>query len=295
MIVISLASLAVVACASANKSALKEASAVSARSFAAGDYAEAIGLHRDLYAKAPGNGAVLASYVATVEDVKRAGDGARGRGNYVAAEGAYRALIAGWDGISAFAGKLTFKRADIEASLRDCRVARCEREFQKELRAGDPAKALGAYLAGFKQYPGDKSLRAAYARSVSEIRAIGAKALTAKDFALAGKINGLLLGNIASVEALGGPAERGAADTRELTEALRVCASGLTNRGLAEYRKGDLEKAIATWSDLLTFDPGNAEIKKAVETAKAQLARLRSSAPGKGSGRSGRKGQQPAR
>ena len=49
------------------------------------------------------------------------------------------------------------------------------------------------------------------------------------------------------------------------------CRESLTKAGLAEYRKGNLEKAIAVWESLLVFDPDNAEIKKAVETAKTQL------------------------
>ncbi|MCK7476805.1 MAG: tetratricopeptide repeat protein [Candidatus Moduliflexus flocculans] len=62
-----------------------------------------------------------------------------------------------------------------------------------------------------------------------------------------------------------------------LVEVINVCRQGLTNSGLAEYRKGNLEKAIEIWDSLLAFDPGNAEIKKAVETAKAQLEKLRES------------------
>jgi tetratricopeptide (TPR) repeat protein len=133
-----------------------------------------------------------------------------------------------------------------------------------------------------------------YARGVGELRAMGAKALAAKDYAEAGKITGLLLKNLDSFKGLGAPAERGASDRKDLAESLRGGSSGLTNNGLAEYRKGNLEKAMAIWADLLAFDPDNAEIKKAVETAKAQLGLLKGTSPGgakDGSGRGGKNGQ----
>jgi len=45
----------------------------------------------------------------------------------------------------------------------------------------------------------------------------------------------------------------------------------LTKAGLEEYRKGNLAKAIAVWEGLLSFDPNNVEIRKAVDTARIQL------------------------
>jgi len=292
--VLALAALSFVACASMNKAALERTSAESAESFAEGDFGKAIDLNRDLYEKVPKDAKVLEGFVAAVEEVKRAGDRARVQGSHVAAQGAYRALIDRWDGFSAFELKLSFKRTDLEAGLKDCRLATCQELFRQELLAGHPAAALAVYQDAAKEYPGDTSVKAMYATGVGELRAKGAKALAAKDYAEAGMINGLLLKNLASFKGLGAPAERGASDRKELTEALRTCSAGLTNSGLVEYRKGNLEKAVALWSDLLAFDPENAEIKKAVETAKAQLSQLKRTVPGgakDGSGRSGKSGQ----
>ena len=163
----------------------------------------------------------------------------------------------------------------------------CEREFRQELGAGNYTKALAVYQAVLKDYPGDKAVKTAYANGVGQIRAIGDKALTAKNYALAGKVNGLLLRNLESFKGAGGTAPGGGLSRQGLEESLRVCSSGLTNGGLAEYRKGNLEGAIALWDGLLAFEPGNAEIKKAVETAKAQLGKLKSSGRGNGRGRAG--------
>ena len=284
-----LSGASVVACASANKAALKQASAESASSFAAGDFARSLGLYRDLYVKDRANGKVVEAYTAAIEDVKSAGDEARGKGSYATAQGAYRALIESWDGFSAIAPKLTFKKGDVEASLRECRLALCGRQFRQELGAGNYAKALATYQAALRDYPGDKAVKAGYAKAAGEIRAIAAKALAAKDYALAGKINCLLLKNLESSKGIAGAAAAGGSSRKELEEALRVCSSGLTNGGLAEYRKGNLENAIALWGELLAFDPENVEIKKAVETAKAQLGKIKSSA--RGGRRSGQSGQ----
>ncbi len=296
--------LAVVACASSNKDALRPASAEAAASFAEnkaalppasadpvwsfviGDYGKAIDFYQKLYEKDRADGKTVSDYIAMIEDVKGAGDEARSKGSFTTAQGVYRVILDSWDGFSAIASRLTFKKTDLEAGLRDCRLALCNRQFRQEIGAGNYAKALTVYQAALKDYPGDKTVKAGYAKGVGEIRAIGAKAMAAKDYALAGKVNGLLLRNLESFEGVVGAAAAGGSSRQELAEALRECSAVLTNGGLMEYRKGNLESAIALWDDLLDFDPGNAEIKKAVETAKAQLSKLKSS--GRGNGRSGR-------
>jgi hypothetical protein len=45
-------------------------------------------------------------------------------------------------------------------------------------------------------------------------------------------------------------------------------------QGLMEYRRGSLENAIRKWKELVAFDPGHQEAKKALETATAQLRAL---------------------
>ena len=218
VVALSFLSASVIACASAKKVALRPASAEAAASFAAnnaalppasadpvwsfviGDYGKAIDLYQKLYEKDRANGKVVSGYAAMIEDVKAAGDEARNKGSFTSAQGAYRVILDSWDGFSAIASRLTFKRTDLEDGLRDCRLALCNRQFRQEIGAGNYAKALTVYQAVLKDYPGDKTVKAGYAKGVSEIRAIGAKAMAAKDYALAGKVNGLLLRNLESFE-----------------------------------------------------------------------------------------------
>jgi tetratricopeptide (TPR) repeat protein len=293
-----LAGLSLVACASANKAALRRTSVGPSRSFAVGDFGKAIDLHRGLYEKDPQNAKIVVGYVAEVEAVKRAGDRARRRGNFLAAQRAYRALIDDWDAISAIAGKLGFRRTDLEAGLRDCRIATYRRLFRQELLAGHHDGALAVYQDAAREYPGDMSVKTMYAKGVGEIRAMGAKALAARDFALAGKITGLLLNNLDSFGGLWAPAEREAAERKDLTDALHACSFGLATSGLAEFRKGNLDKAIALWADALAFDPENLEIRAAVEAAKTESNPAPGSGPvsavkdgGVGGGKSGHIGQ----
>ncbi|MGE5742186.1 MAG: tetratricopeptide repeat protein [Candidatus Aminicenantes bacterium RBG_16_66_30] len=283
---LALMALTVIGCASANKTAFRQASAASAWSFAAGDYGKAIEAYQRLYEKDRANGRVVSGYAAMIEDVKTAGDEARAKGSFTTAQGAYRVICDGWDGFSAIASRLTFKKSDLEAGIRDCRLALCERQFRQELGTGNHAKALAVYQAALKDYPGNAAAKDLYAKGVADIRAIGTRALEAKDYALAGKVSGLLLRNIDSIEAVAGRTAGGGSARRDLEETIRACSSRLTNGGLVEYRKGNIESAIMLWDELLGFDPGNTEIKKAVETAKAQLGKLKGS--GRGGGRSGR-------
>jgi tetratricopeptide (TPR) repeat protein len=150
-------------------------------------------------------------------------------------------------------------------------------EARREMKAGRFTKAVGLYRASLKDQPGEKSARADYASAILEIKAAGDRALTRLDYATAGRIHVLLLNNLGSFEGLEGIGEAAAESLSKdrLVEAIKVCREGLTNSGLAEYRKGNLEKAIEIWDSLLVFDPGNAEIKKAVETAKAQLGKVK--------------------
>jgi tetratricopeptide (TPR) repeat protein len=274
-------SLGFAACATANRAAVKQTSADSGRALAAGDFGKAIELQKQLYRNDPRDKKLLSSYIRTVEEVKKAADLARRRGSYGPAAGTYQVLVDDWGEFSAFAAKLTFRKADLETGLKSCRIALWGVQYRQELGAGQYDKALAVYQTALRDYPGDKTLRAGYAGAVDELEAIGRKALAAQDHALAGKVDALLLRNYASFDGL---ETRAAVSKVGLAEAIELCRSSLTTGGLAEYRKGNLEKAIVAWESLLVFDPENAEIKKAVETAKAQLGKLKSMAPGAGRG-----------
>ncbi len=269
--------LALAACVSANRATVEPGPSDAARHLAAGEYRKAIDLQKAMRLKDPRNRKVAAEYVATVEEIKRAADAARVKGDYATAAGTYSILVGSWDEDKAVAEALTFKKSDLEAGLGICRGAIRGQEARREMKAGNFGKAVGLYRAALKDQPGEKSARAEYASAILEIKAAGERALAERDYAAAGRIHGLLLDNLGSFEGLEGIGKAAAASLRKdrLFEAIKVCRQGLTNSGLAEYRKGNLEKAIEIWDSLLAFDPANAEIKKAVETARAQLGKVK--------------------
>lgn len=283
MAVTAMSFLALAACSSASKTAVvKPSSDPISRAMAGGEYQTAIGLLKASYDKDPGSKKLAARYVGTVEEIKKAADGARGRGEFGQAERSYEALLANWTGFSGFAAGLTFKKADVQAGLRDCRVGLCAARSRAEMEAGSYDKAMAVYQAALKDFPGDASLKSGYAAVVGDLKTAGERAFAAGDHARAGRIDWLLLKNLTSLEKLG---VAGGLNRKGLDTTIKNCSTILKNRGLEEYRKGNLEKAISIWNSLLAFDPQNVEINKAVETARAQLGRIKSLSPGGNGGR----------
>jgi tetratricopeptide (TPR) repeat protein len=68
--------------------------------------------------------------------------------------------------------------------------------------------------------------------------------------------------------------ERVRQDPKYLKNQMEICSSRLMEQGLMEYRRGNLENAIRKWKEVVTFDPGHMEAKKAIETATDQLRAL---------------------
>ncbi|NMD40051.1 MAG: hypothetical protein GYA83_04585, partial [Deltaproteobacteria bacterium] len=63
-------------------------------------------------------------------------------------------------------------------------------------------------------------------------------------------------------------------DDAYLNTKLSSCRKNLSRQGFEQYRKGNIERAIALWQDLLAIDPENKDIKAAVRTATQQQKNL---------------------
>jgi tetratricopeptide (TPR) repeat protein len=256
------------ACSTANKNLTKQASVESQKPLAAGDFEKALSGFREATKKNPRGKELAANYVRTVEEIKQAADRALGQRDYARAETIYRVLLNNYADFGTFTTNLTFKKAYLETALKNCSAALVDGQARQALKAGDYGKALEIHQASLKENPGDAELAAKYRTTVNDIKAAGDMALGGKDFAQAGRVNVVLLKNFASFEGLRPPV---AFNREALKDAVAACRESLTKTGLEEYRKGNLANAIAVWEGLLRFDPDNAEIKKAVNTAKTQL------------------------
>jgi tetratricopeptide (TPR) repeat protein len=256
------------ACASGARGIMTRTSADATQYLEAGDYQKAVDALKAPLREYPGNKEWRAEVAAALDEIHGIAESAVRRQNYARAERIYRLLLDNYDDFERSAVRLAFPKSELEAGVSHCRVAIIDQAAGQALKSGDPAKALDTYAEAFKEIPGDGDLVAKYFRIVREVKAAGDKALVGKDFAQAGKLHSLLFRRYPFFEGMKPGLPFGRPD---LTAALALCRDGLTKAGLAEYRKGDLAKAIAVWEALLAFDPGNTEIKKAVDTAKTQL------------------------
>lgn len=259
--------LLLAACASSGRDEVKTAAE---ESLAAGDFQKAIDAYREPFRKNPGSGKPAADYAAAVESIKATADGARGRGDFALAGRIYRLLLDNAGDLRTLAAKLTFNERELETAAKFCRIAEVDGQARRDLKAGRFRQVLDAYSGALKEYRGDKDLAGKALQALRDIKAAGDAALAANDLSPAGRTYALLLGRFRDFEGL----KPAPFDRTSLAEALGRCRDGLTEAGLTEYRKGNLAGAIAFWESLLAFDPDNAEIKKAVETAKTQLKKL---------------------
>lgn len=259
------------ACASVHKTVLKQTAAESGQLLAAGNFQKALDLCKAASKKYPHDRELAGNYVRAIEEIRRAGDQALGRRDYAQAVSIYGLLLDNYGDFGGLAAKLTFKKPFLETTLKYCQVAVVDSQAQQAMKTGNFRKALETYQVALKDHPGDAVWSARYVTTVNDVKAAGDKALGAQDFALSGKVYVLLLKNFPS---FGERRPAVAFGKTDLAEAIAVCRDGLTKAGLEEYRKGNLAKAIAVWEDLLAFDPDNAEIKKAVDTARTQLNKV---------------------
>lgn len=88
-----------------------------------------------------------------------------------------------------------------------------------------------------------------------------------KDFAKAGILYRLLMESGAT-----GNYPPGALSLREK---ITKCARVLTGEGLVQYREEKLDKAISLWEQVLSFDPENESVKKAITSANRQQQYLK--------------------
>ena len=146
-------------------------------------------------------------------------------------------------------------------------------QIRQQMEAGNYRQAIDLHKAALASEPQNRNLVRAFEVSLEDIYLKADKAAAANDFAAAGKLYALIYGNYPE------PA-KGTVQTVSFTKAglaskLEQCKSALYQRGFQEYREGNLNRAIALWQDYLSLDPDNADIQRALSTAKTQQKNLR--------------------
>jgi tetratricopeptide (TPR) repeat protein len=142
---------------------------------------------------------------------------------------------------------------------------------KKLMKTGDHQKTIDVYKAEYAKHPQDQMLVKEYVKSLEEMKDAADGLFEREDYASAGKTFNVLLKNYPDFKTF---THMLSFDRAKLNARLTECKTALSKKGFQEYRQGNLSEAIAQWQGYLAIDPNNADIKKAMNTAKLQQKNL---------------------
>ncbi len=146
------------------------------------------------------------------------------------------------------------------------------------LREGNYERALELFAQSWKDSPDNPAVSRDSAAALEGLKKSGDEAARQDLPEDAGKRWAAALRNV------GHPAVKGKTlsfSRADLKGNLDRLSSSLMEKGLKEYRMGNLEAAIDIWRSIIAYDPGNAEAAKAIRTTTTQLENLKKLAPPK--------------
>jgi tetratricopeptide (TPR) repeat protein len=235
------------------------------------DFQKAIDVYRSVYSKYPEDKTLLENYIRTVEEIHNTADREFSRGDFVRAEKNYEIVLTNFQYFRPFAQQLSFTSVTLNGKIRECRINGAVNRAAQFLSLGDFLKALDAYKPAYGKYPNDKTLLKNYIKSVEEIKEAADKEFSDGDYVHAGKGYRALLVNYADFSAF---ASSLSFDKQRVDARLRDCIKYLNQKGLDQYRNGNLAEALSIWKSVLVFDPDNETIRKTIETTTIQMRNL---------------------
>jgi tetratricopeptide (TPR) repeat protein len=237
----------------------------------AGDFQKALDTYQSAYQKCPKDPEMLESYIKTIEYIKAHGDEAFDRKNFVQAQITYDLLLKNFPRFNDFANLLFFKKNFLVTRLKMSRMFPAEKQARSCLKSGDVQKGIDIYKGLIQQYPWDTMVRYFYVSLLESIKGEADLDFERKDFARAGRTYRILLKNYSSLSHF----ERFLSYNAGLLDTgIETCRRILFEDGLEQYRSGDVSQAISIWKNILTFDPENLEVKKAMDKAILQAGKL---------------------
>lgn len=262
--------LSLSSCGGGKRIQLKSTLSEAQQDLMSGDFQKALDAYQFAFQKHREDGEILNRYIGAIESIKTSGDGAFDRKDFSQAQIIYDLLLKNFPRFSEFASLLSFERNLLVTRLRLSRMLGVEKQGQSCLKRGEVQKAIDIYRDLHLQYPWDPIVRDRYIRILESIKGRADAAFRNDDLALAGWTYKLLLKNYPSHLA------RLLSYNNELLDAkIESCRKILFENGLEQYRFGNLPQAISVWRSILTFDPENPEVKKAVDTAILQSRNLK--------------------
>jgi tetratricopeptide (TPR) repeat protein len=236
-----------------------------------GDFQKALDTYQLAYKKYPKDSEMLKGYIKTIEYIKAQGDQAFNGEDFDQAQIHYDLLLKDFPQFISFANKLSFKKGFLIKRLKKSRIFASDKQAQSCLKRGDLQKAIDIYKDLYQQYPSETTVRHRYIRFLEFIKGQGDLYFEAGNFTLAGRTYTILLKNSSSLNHL----EHFLKYRSQLLDTkIEDCRKMLFEEGLRQYRSGDLSQAISIWRNILTFDPENLEVKKAIDRATRQSKNL---------------------
>lgn len=144
------------------------------------------------------------------------------------------------------------------------------------MEEGKFERTLELFLAVWKEMPGHPGVEENFPNAVEGLKKNGDEALRQGRIEEAGRRWA------AASRHLSHPALKGRSlsfSKAELKGSLDKLTENLMEKGLADYRQGRIETAIATWRQILAYDPSHEEAAKSVKTATTQLENLKKLTP----------------
>lgn len=268
--------MALASCSPTRPPAFAPALGQSRQYYQAGEFQQAIDVNAAVLDKFPAEAAVREAYIKTLEGIHGQAQAAVAAKDYAAAERLFTLLLNNFPKYGSLGKSLSFSAPGLNRSIRLCRTTFDERRTAQHLQAGEYDRALDELRAISAAELRDPGRAAALSNTMAEIKRRADDAASSRNFVEAGRAYAVLVAHYADASKLGLklPFSRDSVD-----EGLKRCQSELTRQGLEHYRKGELADAIAVWQGLLRFDPANAEIRKAVETARQQQKAIKKNRP----------------
>lgn len=149
---------------------------------------------------------------------------------------------------------------------------RAVREAEYHLAASNYGKALDTYSYSYRRDPQNRALRDHFIETIEQIKTRGDEAFHHHEYATAGTIYYAVHKKCNQHKDI---TPFLSFDSFFLHKQIRSCSKILTENGLEKYREGNIGDAIFLWKTVISFDPENREVQKAIDTATIQLENLK--------------------
>jgi tetratricopeptide (TPR) repeat protein len=236
-----------------------------------GDFQKVIEVYQRAYQQYPHESMLRDAYLQNLEAIKKNADQAFERKDFARAEKVYEILWRNYPHFIDRAPSLSFDEKYLEQRTQTSRKLFTEKQARVHLAAGDLQKTLEIYKEIYQQNSKDSAVRRSYTKAIKAFKKDADEAFERKDFASAGRAYEILRRNYSHFPDMKPPLPWG---IKFLKSRMQKCKIFLYEKALDQYRSGNLSDATVIWKSILEFDPEDAEIQKAVDTATVQLRNL---------------------